>query len=413
MTLSTAIAAIGLSLASLPGDATPLEPLRGYNAAMLIAPFEPVFDPAAEGCAVETSIDHVTLHAELQRFVIGGHASGGEWRQCAFAGSELRLWDLTTGEPIQILLEGATASDPPSVYTLDEDPAVEVGEWATDVVFIPQRSVIAAAIADSTVRFWDSETGAPLGQWQDHEKAVWAIAASADGRVIATGSADRTVQAKFLAPDSLAVWRSEQLATLQAVRHLQLSDDGHNLVAISGSSLQDTVVQLWHVESGQWLPVDWQQRYVFHELQFSYTHQDVAQVVQLRGDRLITGHEDGVIRLWDAPTGVRVLSLQHHREAILSLAVSPDGQWLASSAGDGTKLWNLKTGQLIRTLDTIGRVQFSGENTLWVSQRPARTERWNWRLGEMLATIPFYRVVISRDGEVVAGYDGREIELWR
>jgi hypothetical protein len=41
--------------------------------------------------------------------------------------------------------------------------------------------------------------------------------------------------------------------------------------------------------------------------------------------------------------------------------------------------------QLIRTLDTIGRVQFTGENILWVSRQwPARTaprtEHCNWRL---------------------------------
>lgn len=134
MTLPTAIAAtlfgLTLHLAVLPPESTPLEPLNGYDSVIQVDPFESVFDPAAAGCAIETAIDHVTLQAEHQRFVMGGHAGGGEWRQCAFAGSELSLWDLATGEPIQTLLTGATASDPPSVYTLDEVAAeVAFRQW--------------------------------------------------------------------------------------------------------------------------------------------------------------------------------------------------------------------------------------------------------------------------------------------
>ena len=44
-------------------------------------------------------------------------------------------------------------------------------------------------------------------------------------------------------------------------------------------------------------------------------------------------------------------TLQGHSSWVASLAISPDGQTLASGSGDDTiKIWNLKKGNLIRTL---------------------------------------------------------------
>lgn len=119
----------------------------------------------------------------------------------------------------------------------------------------------------------------------------------------------------------------------------------------------------------------------------------------------------GEIRLWDVASGQtrRII----HTGAILSLAFSPDGSLLASGAGagDGTvKLWNPRTGQLLRTIsekDEVWSLTFSpdgkflvtneGRLMLWNTQRGTLVRRFNLpnREESVLAYAP--------DGNTIAG----------
>ena len=46
--------------------------------------------------------------------------------------------------------------------------------------------------------------------------------------------------------------------------------------------------------------------------------------------------------LWNVATGQRIAVLEGHKEAVVSLAFSPDGKLLASGSADATaKLWML------------------------------------------------------------------------
>lgn len=62
------------------------------------------------------------------------------------------------------------------------------------------------------------------------------------------------------------------------------------------------------------------------------------------------------IQLWDLETGKLLRSIAGHTERVTALAISPNGKMLASSSLDATvKLWNLNNGKLLATLNT-GRV---------------------------------------------------------
>ena len=53
---------------------------------------------------------------------------------------------------------------------------------------------LASASADQTARVWDVITGQQVCTLKGHKDAAYAVAASADGKRIATGSQDRTVK---------------------------------------------------------------------------------------------------------------------------------------------------------------------------------------------------------------------------
>jgi WD40 repeat protein len=72
----------------------------------------------------------------------------------------------------------------------------------------------------------------------------------------------------------------------------------------------------------------------------------VIAVAALHDERMVTGSYDGLLRLWDLKTGVVLKKMEGHRSRVRALAVSPDGQWIASGDESGELIaWDGKTGE--------------------------------------------------------------------
>jgi WD40 repeat protein len=90
------------------------------------------------------------------------------------------------------------------------------------------------------------------------------------------------------------------------------------------------------------------------------------------GSMLASGSYDKTIKLWEVKSGNLIRTLTGHTNHVISVSFSPDGSMLASGSGDKTiKLWEVKSGNLIRTLaghrDRVYSVSFSPDGSMVAS----------------------------------------------
>lgn len=65
---------------------------------------------------------------------------------------------------------------------------------------------------------------------------------------------------------------------------------------------------------------------------------------------VISGSEDGTVRLWDVETGKEIKKTQDHKKSVNSLQFSKDGSMVLTASSDGTaKLYDSKTLALMKT----------------------------------------------------------------
>jgi WD40 repeat protein len=67
------------------------------------------------------------------------------------------------------------------------------------------------------------------------------------------------------------------------------------------------------------------------------------------GERLATGGDEGVVRLWDADPAQEVIALAGHTDSIASVAFSPDADMHAHCASD----WSVRFWRATRRLKAL------------------------------------------------------------
>jgi WD40 repeat protein len=274
------------------------------------------------------------------------------------------------------------------------------------VAFSYDGKILATGSADKTIILWDVETGEKLKTLKGHSHYIYAVAFSPDGTILASGGRDRTI----------IIWNTvtgQEITRLSAHRHtvmsLAFSPDGKILA--SGSADQQII--LWDTSTWEEIRRLRGHRHHVYSVAFSPDSKTLA-----------SGSRDKTIILWDIGSGEKINTLKGHRHIVQSVTFSPDGRILASGSRDKTiVLWDVKTGKKLYTLkghrSIIYSVAFTPDGKFLVSgSRDKTIVLWDVKTGKKLYTLKGHKgevmsVALSREGYLLAsGSADRTAALW-
>lgn len=339
---------------------------------------------------------HTTARPEL--VLQTGHTSGvncvafgpgGRWLASGGSDNAIKIWEVASGRELRALRGHtgyvkalAVSADGHWLASGSNDLSVRVWDVVTgqelhnfsghlrsveSVSFSQDGRWLASGSGDNSIRIWDLTAGGESQLLKGHAGAVVALAFSSDGKLLASGSADRSIELW-----DTGTWREK--AKLQkhndGITSLAFSPDNKSLASASA----DGSIYVWKQGSDQ-------ERFVI---------KGTARVLALAftDNVLRAASADGAIREWDTTNGKekgtkRPAAGKQAAETLMSVAFSPDGKYVAATAGRRTvALLDSRNGKTVRTFES--------------------------------RSTGFYAVAVSSDGKWLAsGANDRFVRLWQ
>ncbi|KAL1914353.1 uncharacterized protein VTP21DRAFT_8992 [Calcarisporiella thermophila] len=245
-----------------------------------------------------------------------------------------QIFDVQTGKMITMLIDETIARDGSDLYI-------------RSVCFSPNDQFLATGAEDRQIRIWDIGSKRVRQILSGHEQDIYSLDWSRDGQRIVSGSGDRSAR----------LWDAE---TGQCLHVLTIDDAGPKDAGVTSVAISpdgrlvaagslDKMVRVWDAQTG----------YLLDRLE---GHKDSVYSVAFGpdGKSLVSGSLDKTLRLWDlsmrsnagskggaAGGGGAVCRqiLTGHKDFVLSVAISPCGNWVFSGSKDrAVQVWDAKTG---------------------------------------------------------------------
>ncbi|KAI9623332.1 hypothetical protein KEM48_009492 [Puccinia striiformis f. sp. tritici PST-130] len=247
-----------------------------------------------------------------------------------------RIWEMSTGKCIYHLMieekptgDSSTTSAAATTTAAGESTA-PVDAGVTSVCVSPDGTLLAAGSLDTVVRLWDIHNGLLLDKLKGHSDSVYSVAFSPDGKFLVSGSLDRTLKLWDLStlnrdgnpPFNHHHNQAGKGEDIHPAERAERGENGEKITSDRGFDSSRSTTLCTTTLSG---------------------HKDyvLSVAVSPDGEWIMSGSKDRGVQFWDPKSGMAQFMLQGHKNSVISIAVSDTGGLLATGSGDWhARIWS-------------------------------------------------------------------------